>query len=518
MSLTDHDILELTELCNAVVDQTASDAQQARLSAMLEHSKEARRFYVQMMALSASLGSYAAEMQSEAPDVRTEIEQPVTRSLKFTRWTVALLATAAALVIAAGVLMQFVASPETVNVQDEIVAHLTGTNDCIWVGEALDVQPGEQLRRGERLQLTSGSAEITFACGATITITGPADLELNSAWDATLHHGALRANVPPQAIGFRIANPTVEVVDLGTEFSVVTDEKGASEVVVLKGSVEAMPVRSAAEPSPIVMKEKEAKRFTASAVTVVDPQNIKPVIQPATMTRPQNKTGFVHWSFDSAKAAGLHVSESMLGAGKVRGGLKFEGADFGRVTLPKANVKLRTVAFWVNVPADANLSGSAPMIAWKSGPRKKPLLTTEIGWNHNPKDGPLGALRTEYARGYTVGSTSLRDGQWHHIAVVFVTDDDDRVQVHQYVDGRLEQTTIRAARKRIPAGAEESADVTKDTIWLGHHVGLRKTTGNFRGQLDELFVFDRPLLPHEIVGLMTTNKLTTDQIAHTTDH
>ena len=68
MNLSDPEILELNELCNAVVDGTINDAQKDALSKWLMRSEEARRFYVRVTGLSASLFHYAAELQTGEPD------------------------------------------------------------------------------------------------------------------------------------------------------------------------------------------------------------------------------------------------------------------------------------------------------------------------------------------------------------------------------------------------------------------------------------------------------------------
>src|SRR3954451_5298914 len=68
MNLSDQEILELNELCNALVDGRLSGTQRSRLAHWLESSEEARQFYVRHVGLSASLCSYASEMQSEAPE------------------------------------------------------------------------------------------------------------------------------------------------------------------------------------------------------------------------------------------------------------------------------------------------------------------------------------------------------------------------------------------------------------------------------------------------------------------
>src|SRR5436853_1359970 len=68
MNLSDQEILELHELCNAVVDGTIREAQHMRLSRWLAESEAARELYVRALGLSASLHSYASEMLVEAPD------------------------------------------------------------------------------------------------------------------------------------------------------------------------------------------------------------------------------------------------------------------------------------------------------------------------------------------------------------------------------------------------------------------------------------------------------------------
>src|SRR5438045_2786345 len=68
MNLSDPEILELNELCNAVVDGTIDEAQKQALSNWLMRSEEARRFYIRVTGLSASLCHYAAEMQTGEPD------------------------------------------------------------------------------------------------------------------------------------------------------------------------------------------------------------------------------------------------------------------------------------------------------------------------------------------------------------------------------------------------------------------------------------------------------------------
>jgi len=163
----------------------------------------------------------------------------------------------------------------------------------------------------------------------------------------------------------------------------------------------------------------------------------------------------------------------------------------------------RTIAFWVRVPEDAQLSDSHAMVAWQTRNKKLGNRALQIGWNRNPSQGTLGALRTDLGKIYAMGATSLRDGQWHHVAVVFIPigAEDGPVHVTQYVDGKLEGTTVRALKMKHAAPDSAKADV----LWLGRAPGKRAKS-NFRGDMDELFVADRALSPSEIVLLKTENR------------
>jgi hypothetical protein len=89
---------------------------------------------------------------------------------------------------------------------------------------------------------------------------------------------------------------------------------------------------------------------------------------------------------------------------------------------------------------------------------------------------------------------------------------DTPVQVRQYVDGRLESSTVIPGRTRGPAVAENPA--LTDIVWLGRRLGPSgPRPDRFRGDLDELFIADRGLEPQEIVSLMHHNRLPSAALA-----
>ncbi|MEP6956447.1 MAG: hypothetical protein ABI883_06445, partial [Chthoniobacterales bacterium] len=482
MNFSDSERLELSELCSALVDGFLTEAQRARLAEMLAQSEEARRFYVRSMALSASLFDYAAEMQSEPAETsfRALSESPATRW-----WGLGALAAAAAIALAfwlGGAEKRTTGdAPFLADVDaDESVARLSGGKEIRWIGEAPAL--GDELRRGQQIKLASGFAEITFDSGAEIILEGPASLELNSAWDAVLHGGTLKAKVPPEAIGFRIANSDVDVVDLGTEFSMVAEENGGTEVFVTKGSVEAAAHETGGRrTAPVTLREKQASRFARNGVSDVRnrEQKLARLLRKVAFERAAGPADYVQWSFNEtsgstahailhglemgdrkSRGAGLHSPlpdlasaahdlrfdarlESSAGepwiAGRWENGLHLDGANFARASFPKLGKRAaHTVTFWARVPADAPLAEAGAMLAWQL-PGKSPRLAV-LGWNADPTLGALGALRTNAGRFVRVGTTSLRDGQWHHLAVIVPSSGraDAKFQIKSYVDGRLE--------------------------------------------------------------------------------
>jgi hypothetical protein len=526
--MNDPEILELQTLCDGLIEGVLSDEQKRRLEAMLSQSDQARRFYVRAMALSSSLFEYAAEMQADAPSKSVTSGRI---SFPFERVVGPVLALAAAVALAFWIPLQLAPRTEPGSAEtagEETVARLTASKDCKWVGTAPQV--GEWFNEGKKLQLKEGFAEITFDCGAQVVLEGPAFLELHSPWSALFHHGALTAKVPPEAIGFRIENPAVQVVDLGTEFSMLAEENGAAEVFVLEGSVEVAGRDSLNQPAKMItLKEKQARRFALHGdgeVTDRD-QKLAKLSRKVEFQRGLAKTEYTHWSFDETSGAaarsrsvGLALGgfdatfepalPQPLVPGRWGNALSFDGKFSARAALAaKSPGGTRTVAFWCKIPADAALSESNAIISWHSGETgERPV---SIAWNGDPTLGALGAVKTSLGRGLKLGSTPLRDGQWHHVAVVFAPNPKApaRTHVKSYLDGRLEATSfVRGARTHWKkAGAADVRFAAEGGLWIGRNPFQGPQSNGFRGELDELYLIHRALSPREIQHLLSKNRL-----------
>jgi hypothetical protein len=531
MSLSDREILQLNELCGALVDGTLTEAQRVRLDQLLRDSEAARRAYVRAMGQSASLHSYAAEMHADAP------QRPSAVRSTYPWWRFAPLAAAAVLAL---VFWWFGASRRGSDTglrpAGQFVAQVTAAKEPQWRKQSSPVRPGTHLRRGEKIELISGFAEITFDSGARVVLEGAGVLEINSAWAATLRNGTLKASVPPEAIGFRVSNPVVDVVDLGTEFTMIADGRGGADVLVLKGEVEAAP-RMAGEQETILLREKESRRFEETGVSAIANRDEKfaRFAQTVSLERIVPANSFLHWSFDEsagvrlrAEAVGMSLpaaAADMLVSGAPADGsihpdsergraLQLDGKLYAKGNFPGlSGAGAHTIAFWVKVPEDAQLFEAYTIVAWGTSLAKLSYRPVQISWNRRREEGPLGALRTDFGGGWAVGTTSLRDGRWHHVAVYFAGGDDPAapVQVKQYVDGRLESSTINLGKTRASGTPEPTLT---DVVWLGRRLtGSPKYPERFRGEIDELFITARGLEPNEIVALMKDNQLPSATVA-----
>jgi hypothetical protein len=120
------------------------------------------------------------------------------------------------------------------------LATLSGASNCVWQGGVMPTYEGARLPAGI-LRLERGLAEIAFDDGARVLLEGPAAFEVTSTYSGFLHQGRLVARVESPSEGFIVQTPTMQVVDLGTEFGVDVIPSGATEVYCFEGLIEVHP-------------------------------------------------------------------------------------------------------------------------------------------------------------------------------------------------------------------------------------------------------------------------------------
>lgn len=234
---------ELRGLLDALVEGDIAPAQMQRLETLVLGRPEAEAYYVQYLSMVADLQRRLAPAQRspwpteprERPASEARVDQPRARMP-----LLALIATGLAAALLLGLLglwRSTTAAPalEEPEPIDDSVAILVYTSGAEWEDTGMPTRTGTPLPPG-RLSLKAGVAQIEFYSGATVILEGPAEFHLKSATQAYCARGKLRATVPPQAQGFAIGSPKVDLVDRGTEFGMSVGDR--TEVHVFRGMVE----------------------------------------------------------------------------------------------------------------------------------------------------------------------------------------------------------------------------------------------------------------------------------------
>lgn len=145
------------------------------------------------------------------------------------------------------------------------VAVITSLDQPVWGVGAAPAGVGSAVGL-QTLSLTSGRVELDFGSGAKVFLRGPAEFSLLSTSRGKLHFGELSASVPDGAEGFVIDTPSVEVVDLGTEFGVSVSRAGVADLHVFKGAVEARTTGVDEQPGSLFRLEaSQTRRFAPDA-------------------------------------------------------------------------------------------------------------------------------------------------------------------------------------------------------------------------------------------------------------
>ena len=142
----------------------------------------------------------------------------------------------------------------------------------------------------------------------------------------------------------------------------------------------------------------------------------------------------------------------------------------------------RTVAAWVQL-FQGGTTGTLIQWGQNSGGKR---FTVRI---NGTTGGQAGAVRSEVNGGYKIGTTDLRDGQWHHVAVVLPSGKSNVTDVLLYVDGQLEGTSQQQA-KVINTTAGPDLKIADD------HADRR-----FNGDIDDVRLYSRELSAAEVADL-----------------
>jgi hypothetical protein len=266
----------LFRLVGTMCNGTITSEEAAELNALVTSDPDARAAYNNYVFMHGELYSQHAALnvvEDQIVEVRKTVKSE--RTAAWMKW----LSIAAALIGVAAVSSWLTHSLGTGAVRtnnvaesggddNKSVARVTATRNCSWA-EATNVGYGSRLRPGQRLNLSTGLIEITFDDGAVVVLEGPASFDVESQGRAQLHDGRLAAVVPERGRGFEVLTSRLNVVDLGTEFGVMADSAGATEVHVFNGLVKAQLLDEAGhQVRTVELNTSEAARIEPAAAVV----------------------------------------------------------------------------------------------------------------------------------------------------------------------------------------------------------------------------------------------------------
>jgi hypothetical protein len=253
---------ERYRLLSAWCDGSIGDDELAVLDELLRTDQEFRKLYLAYMDQHALLATELLpieEAQRAARKLRLAEHDPPSNPPRVLRWWAAaaiafLTATAAVLLV--GVAVRFwpharrnPSSPSAVvKAPTTAPLRIAPADGCAVVIQLAQVQwehgVGREPSEGDtvppgRLVFRSGRMTLGLLSGVTVTVEGPADLDLLAIDRVHCRRGRLRTRVPDGAEGFVVSAPSAAVVDLGTEFALNVAEDGKARLMVFEGAAEA---------------------------------------------------------------------------------------------------------------------------------------------------------------------------------------------------------------------------------------------------------------------------------------
>ncbi len=200
-------------------------------------------------------------------------------------------------------------------------------------------------------------------------------------------------------------------------------------------------------------------------------------------------------SFTTSDLAPVPGGNSSAYVGTGAGG---EGVETGLAGIAGANA--RTITAWIKTEPDAL---NTAIVSWGSSYGGSSTFGHRFSMKINNINTP-GQLRVEIGGGFVYGTTSINDGQWHHVACTLAQDETANANVKLYVDGALETTT-----------GGGSSPINSDAVPVCIGCTGVGTQMQYKGVIDEVRIYDEELSQADIQAIMVNNDIATvDSPAH----
>ena len=379
-----------------------------------------------------------------------------------------------------------------------------------------DTPEGMVLEKGSRLRISQGTIELTFKSGVKSIVMAPADLTLHDDDTLFLREGTAWFNVPKQAIEFQVKTKDLDIVDLGTEFGVSAIPDNHDEVHVFKGKVQVTANRVRRESA--VLLAGQARRIDPIGRLEVIPAKTTAFLSNLPKTLP-----YLHWSFDKGdgfQVSGPHPALAdiittahpahnlpKLIQGKKGTALSLNGKNQHLLTnwAGITEGRPRTVAFWARIPKGVDLTGRPAIVGW--GTPRGSNLKWKVQITHDALN-KFPSARVTYGSEWFHGETRLDDNQWHHFTAVYHgrTSENGLPDTEIFVDGQRENLThLGKGYSRAPLDLSPAQNQLTQSYPLTIGKGLEPQKITFRGEIDELYIYEGALTQKAIRRLMISS-------------
>lgn len=386
------------------------------------------------------------------------------------------------------------------------------------------------LSAGQRLvpgtvKLKQGNLLIAFLGGARMLLEGPAELVLQSSSSARLVQGKAAVRDSSSGKPFRLDVPDGALVDLGTEFAVMTDRYGHSFVKVQEGEVSvsviggdgttfsdvvgANSTRSLVPRSQFPLQEED-RDVSFSRVPSVPLTSLN--INSAYVNSVRNSQPLIYWRFEDLDEDGMVPDEGSLRCrGKVLnraspeclqirdGHLELLGAQRARRieserSLPGISSEELSLELWVQT-AEVSWQMMCGMLIPNAPQEQRSAVVLELSNQLGIVPSPMAfravsRMPAERTGGYNLfGKDLWMPGGWHY--VVFTRGNGVS---RLYIDGKLvDESSVPTTRDNADYHLVLGQLHTIDGV--PGHVLIRQ----FVGAMDEFALYDQ-VLPAETIA------------------
>ena len=531
---------EFDEAVAAVCHGAASEEQVRALNEVLRNDAASRDEYVFRLELHSRLASQP-DLFAEANEKKIAAAEKIlplqsqrrTRTRK-TSWALAL-AACVALFATGWWAFRFTHGSERPGATSKAVAMLNRVVDAQWNAASEAPRLGAPLEPGS-LRLQSGLAQIVFYSGARVVIEGPAEFQIISPTESSFRNGKLIAEVPPQARGFRVGTPQMNVTDLGTAFGLDVKEQ-RTELHVFKGSVEFQATAGATKQT---LKEGAAavtEKSRAPTLSTADPKAFASLFdlqfkssaaevlrheewRAASRQLDDDSSLLVHFDFEQTDTPDWRLRnasrrKNAASDGTIVGCQWTEGRwpDKHALEFRSVNDRVRldvsgdyeslTLAAWVRVQGlDRQVNSIFMSDGFEAG---------TVHWSVR-HDGVLaftviGSEPRQFQICTSPPALTLNQfGLWVHLAVVL---DGDAKEVVQYLNGVPVGDRVLNIKPPFRVGAAELGNWNANGFPKNDPFMIR----NFGGAMDEFCLFGRALTAEEIRALYAQGRPQPDGVA-----